>query len=69
MNEVVKRQFIAGASCPECRAQDRLQRVVRADGTVLVECRACDMSRPLADPPPPDAPAAAPVTWKPARGK
>lgn len=65
MSEVVKRRFIAGARCPQCAAEDRLQRVEYADGAIVIECRACGMARDLADPPAADdPPAAAPVVWK-----
>lgn len=66
MSDVLKRQFIAGARCPACDVQDRVQRVAYADGRVVVECCACGMTRDLSDPPPADDPpaAAAPVVWK-----
>ena len=42
----IKRQFIAGASCPECGQLDKVQRV--DDGTqVWMECVRCGMTRDL----------------------
>lgn len=42
----LKRQFIAGATCPECNQQDKIQRV--DDGNkVWMECVSCGMVRNL----------------------
>lgn len=47
-----KRQFIAGATCPECGQLDKVQRV--DNGTrVWVECVRCGMQKPLDEPPSP----------------
>ncbi|MEY1660596.1 YheV family putative metal-binding protein [Isoalcanivorax beigongshangi] len=64
----MRRHFIAGASCPECGAVDRIQRV-QDDGRVWMECVACNMVRDLDAPPPaahPPEPASSsgPVIWK-----
>ena len=49
-----KRQFIAGATCPECGMLDKLQRV--DDGTtVWVACIHCGMQRNLNSPPQSDS--------------
>lgn len=42
----VKRQFIAGASCPECQQQDKIQRVIDGD-TMWMECVSCGMRKDL----------------------
>lgn len=45
-----KRQFIAGASCPECGLLDKVQRV--DDGQrVWMECVRCGMQRDLDEAP------------------
>lgn len=58
---VIKRQFIAGASCPECGQLDKIQRV-ESGTSVWMECVRCGMTRPL------DTPSAegTPVTIQPA---
>lgn len=51
----VKRQFIAGARCPSCGAEDKIQRCVD-DDAIWMECIACGMVRDLdAEPPATDA--------------
>ena len=47
----VKRQFIAGARCPACDAEDKIQRCVDGD-TIWMECVACGMVRDLDERPP-----------------
>lgn len=46
----IKRQFIAGASCPSCGAADKIQRCVEND-VIWMECVACGMVRNLDDEP------------------
>ncbi len=58
----IQRRFIAGASCPQCGAQDRVRRC--SDGErVWIDCLACGMERPLEEPPEKQAPAAKPIRW------
>ncbi len=40
----IKRQFIAGAKCPECGAMDKIQRCQSAERTWMY-CLACEMTR------------------------
>ena len=51
---MVKRQFIAGASCPGCGAMDRIQRCSDGDNTWM-ECVACGLVRDLDQQPVADA--------------
>ena len=44
-----KRQFIAGACCPECGQQDKVQRVDNG-AKVWMECVRCGMTRDLDEP-------------------
>ena len=62
-----RRRFIAGATCPECGALDKIVRV--EDGDMLwMECVACGMRKDLdAEPPAAEQPAeggGSPVVWK-----
>lgn len=50
---MIKRQFIAGATCPSCGAIDKIQRC-EEQGKTWMECVACGMVRDL-DAPPPDS--------------
>lgn len=43
---MIKRQFIAGATCPGCGAMDRIQRCSDGDNTWM-ECVACGLVRDL----------------------
>ena len=45
-NEMVRRRFIAGATCPECGAVDRVQRC-EMGGRLWMECVACGLIRAL----------------------
>lgn len=47
---MIKRQFIAGATCPGCGAMDRIQRCSDGDSTWM-ECVACGLVRDLDQPP------------------
>ena len=51
---MVKRQFIAGATCPGCGAMDRIQRCSDDDSTWM-ECVACGLVRDLDQQPVADA--------------
>lgn len=42
----MKRQFIAGAKCPECGQLDKVQRVIDGDRQWM-ECVACGMEKEL----------------------
>ena len=42
----MKRQFIAGATCPECGQMDKIQRVIDADKQWM-ECVACEATKDL----------------------
>lgn len=67
----IKRQFIAGASCPECQQQDKIQRVIDGD-TMWIECVSCGMRKDLDAAPVGNTAAAAlatAITLKPASGK
>ena len=44
-----KRQFIAGACCPDCGRQDKVQRVDNG-AQVWMECVRCGMVRELDEP-------------------
>ena len=46
----MKRQFIAGATCPECGQVDKIQRVID-DDKQWMECVACGLVRDLDQPP------------------
>jgi uncharacterized metal-binding protein (TIGR02443 family) len=62
-----KRQFIAGATCPECGKLDKIQRV-EEDGRLWMTCIACGMVRDLDQQPAADS--GTPVTiMPPPRGK
>lgn len=62
----MKRQFIAGATCPECGQLDKIQRVQDGD-KLWMECVACGMKKDLdAEPAPePTEDGARPITFKP----
>ena len=45
----IKRQFIAGASCPQCGQLDKVQRVDNGEA-VWMECVRCGMTRDLDEP-------------------
>ena len=63
----LKRQFIAGASCPGCGEVDKIQRVSDGD-RMWMECVRCGYRKDL-DASPPDSAVdalATPVTLKPA---
>lgn len=48
---MIRRRFIAGASCPQCGAVDKIVRVEEGE-RVYMECVACNMIRDLdAEPP------------------
>ena len=49
----MKRQFIAGATCPECGQQDKIQRVIE-DDRQWMECVSCGARKDL-DAKPPEA--------------
>ena len=57
----IKRQFIAGASCPECQQQDKIQRVIDGD-SMWMECVSCGMRKDLDAAPEGNAEAAALAT-------
>lgn len=64
----IKRQFIAGAKCPECGAVDKIQRCQTHERTWM-HCLACGMDRNMDDNPADEVPAEAPtqaqpVIWK-----
>jgi len=65
----IKRQFIAGAKCPECGAEDKIQRC-QTDERTWMHCLACGMDRNMDDNPADESPAPAepseaqPVIWK-----
>jgi len=63
---MVKRQFIAGATCPGCGAMDRIQRCSDGDGTWM-ECIACGLVRDLDQQPAATDANEQPVTLKPRR--
>ncbi|MGB2058744.1 MAG: YheV family putative metal-binding protein, partial [Alcanivorax sp.] len=42
----MKRQFIAGATCPECGQMDKIQRVLDGDKQWM-ECVACGATKDL----------------------
>ena len=61
----MKRQFIAGASCPECGQVDKIQRIIDGDRQWM-ECVACGATKDLdANPPEAVDALAQPVTLKP----
>lgn len=61
----MKRQFIAGATCPECGQQDKIQRIIDGDSQWM-ECVACGAKKNLDDKPPETNDALAqPVTLQP----
>lgn len=65
----IKRQFIAGAKCPECGAEDKIQRC-QTDERMWMHCLACGMDRNMDDnsaeepPTQKDTTEAQPVIWK-----
>ncbi|MGJ3255753.1 MAG: YheV family putative metal-binding protein [Alcanivorax sp.] len=63
----MKRQFIAGATCPECGQMDKIQRVIDGDAQWM-ECVSCGATKDL-DAKPPEArdALAKPVTLQPAK--
>lgn len=61
----MKRQFIAGATCPECGQMDKIQRVIDGDKQWM-ECVACGAHKDLDGPPNEKVAALAqPVTLRP----
>lgn len=60
----MKRQFIAGATCPECGQLDKIQRVQDGD-KLWMECVACGMKKDLDAEPPTETPADKPVRFEP----
>ncbi len=63
----MKRQFIAGATCPECGQMDKIQRVIDGD-TRWMECVSCGATKDLdAKPPEASDALAKPVTLQPAK--
>ena len=61
----MKRQFIAGATCPECGQMDKIQRIIDGDSQWM-ECVACGAKKNLDDKPPETTDALAqPVTLQP----
>ena len=52
---MIKRRFIAGASCPQCGAVDKIVRVEEGE-RVYMECVACNMIRDLDAEPPREQP-------------
>lgn len=64
---MIRRRFIAGATCPECSALDKIVRVEDGD-TLWMECVACGMRKDLdAAPPVAETPVeggGSPVVWK-----
>ncbi|MGB2337448.1 MAG: YheV family putative metal-binding protein [Alcanivorax sp.] len=62
----MKRQFIAGATCPECGQMDKIQRIIDGDSQWM-ECVACGAKKSLDDKPPAEATdaLAQPVTLQP----
>lgn len=56
----LKRQFIAGAKCPECGALDKIQRCQTEERTWM-HCLACGMDRNMDDAPK-EASADSPIT-------
>ncbi|MEH6783886.1 MAG: YheV family putative metal-binding protein [Alcanivorax jadensis] len=61
----MKRQFIAGATCPECGQVDKIQRVID-DDKQWMECVACGATKDLdANPPETTDALAKPVTLQP----
>lgn len=46
----MKRQFIAGATCPECGQMDKIQRIIDGDSQWM-ECVACGARKDLDDKP------------------
>jgi uncharacterized metal-binding protein (TIGR02443 family) len=66
---MMKRQFIAGASCPECGQMDKIQRVIEGDQQWM-ECVACGARKDLDEKPPQVTDALArPVTLQPSSKK
>ncbi|MDX1803532.1 MAG: YheV family putative metal-binding protein [Alcanivorax sp.] len=65
----MKRQFIAGATCPECGKMDKIQRVIDGDRQWM-ECVACGAKKDLNHEPAPATDALAQtVTLKPSAKK
>ena len=61
---MIKRRFIAGASCPQCGAIDKIVRVEEGE-RIFMECIACNMIRNLDEEPPRDHPTDEPVLGQP----
>ena len=61
---MIKRRFIAGASCPQCGAVDKIVRVEQGE-RIHMECIACGMIRNLDEAPPRDQPTDEPVLGQP----
>lgn len=55
-----KRRFIAGATCPQCGAVDKIVRVEEGEH-IKMECVACGMARDLDEAPPRDFPTDGPT--------
>jgi uncharacterized protein len=52
---MIRRRFIAGASCPQCGAVDKIVRVEQG-AHIHMECVACGMVRDLDQAPPREQP-------------
>ena len=63
---MTRRRFIAGASCPQCGAVDKIVRVEEGE-RIYMECVACNMIRDLDEAPPRDQPTEEPVVDRPVR--
>ena len=61
---MIKRRFIAGATCPQCGAIDKIVRVEEGEH-IFMECIACSMIRNLDEEPPRDHPTDEPVLGQP----
>ncbi|MCC1496223.1 YheV family putative metal-binding protein [Alcanivorax sp. 1008] len=61
---MIKRRFIAGATCPQCGAMDKIVRVEQGD-RIYMECIACNMERNLDEAPPRDHPTDEPMLGQP----
>lgn len=46
-NEPIKRQFIAGAICPSCKAIDKVRRCESASAVIWLDCVACGYTQEL----------------------
>lgn len=61
---MIKRRFIAGATCPRCGAIDKIVRVEEGE-RIFMECIACNMIRNLDEAPLRDHPTDEPVLGQP----